>query len=254
MQRSPDYIQSLERGLAVIRTFDANHSAQTLTEVAKDAGLSKATARRCLHTLVELGYAGFDGRLFSLRAKILELGYSYLASFEVPEIAHPHLQALATAVEEACSMAVLDGDQVAYVARVSTPRIMSVSISVGSRFPAHVTSMGRVLMAAQSESWLDAYFERAEFPAITRRTTTSRRALSKVLAQVRSRGYAINDQELEDGVRSVAVPIHARSGETVAAINISTSAFRRSLDDLEDDLLPALQETARKIESDLARR
>lgn len=251
MDRSSDFIQSLERGLAVIRTFGADRPTQTLTEASKAAGLSKATARRCLYTLVDLGYANFDGRLFSLRAKVLELGYSFLSGLALPDLARSHLEALSARVDESCSMAVLDGDEVVYVARIATRRIMSISIAVGSRFPAHLTSMGRVLMAAESQEWVDGYLERTELRPVTRHTISSSAELTKILRQVRTQGFALNDQELEDGVRSIAVPLRNSDGVVLAALNISTSALRRTLDDMQRSLLPELRLTATAIEADL---
>jgi IclR family pca regulon transcriptional regulator len=249
--RSGEFVQSLERGLAVIRAFDADHSQLTLSEVARATGLTRAAARRFLLTLVELGYMRTDGRLFSLRARILELGYAYLSSLSLPEVAQPHMESLVGEVHESCSMSVLDGDEVVYVARVPTKRIMTVAISVGTRFPAYATSMGRVLLAAQPQEWLDDYFAKAELRALTRRTVTDPTKLRSILNRIGSQGYAIVDQELEEGLRSLAAPIRDADGAVIAALNVSAHASRGSSDVIRRELLPPLLITAKRIEEDL---
>ncbi|GAA5042326.1 IclR family pca regulon transcriptional regulator [Thermocatellispora tengchongensis] len=247
--RGSDYVQSLARGLAVIRAFSAETPELTLSEVARETGLTRAAARRFLLTLTELGYVRTDGRLFALSPRILELGYAYLSSLSLPEVAEPHLERLVAEVHESASVAVLDGDHIVYVARVATSRIMRVTISIGTRFPAHCTSMGRVLLAWMPG--LDAYLESAGLRRMTARTITSPAALSAELARVRAQGWAMVDQELEEGLRSIAAPIRDRSGKVVAAVNISTHASRTSLDSARRDLLPPLLATAARIEADL---
>jgi IclR family pca regulon transcriptional regulator len=249
--RTPEFVQSLERGLAVIRAFDAEHPQLTLSEVARATGLTRAAARRFLLTLVELGYMHTDGRLFSLRPRILELGYAYLSSLSLPEVALRHMEALVAQVHESCSMSVLDGDDVVYVARVPTRRIMTVAISVGTRFPAYATSMGRVLLAARPASWLEDYLSRAELRPLTRRTITDPAKLRSVLTRISAQGYAIVDQELEEGLRSLAAPVHGEDGSVVAALNVSAHASRGPSDVVRKDLLPPLLATARRIEEDL---
>src|SRR5215475_14110378 len=165
-----EFVQSLARGLAVIRAFDEEHSDLTLSEVARITDLPRASVRRFLHTLVELGYMRTDGRRFSLRPKILELGYAYLSSLGLPEVAMPHLERLVERTHESSSVSVLDGDEVVYVARVPTKRIMRIAISVGTRFPAFATSMGRVMLAGQSQEWLDEYLASTDLHRIARRT------------------------------------------------------------------------------------
>lgn len=247
-----DFVQSLERGLAVIRAFDAEHPQLTLSEVARAAGLTRAAARRFLLTLVELGYMRTDGgRLFSLRPRILELGYSYLSSLSLPEVAQPHMETLVAQVHESCSMSVLDGDEVVYVARVPTKRIMTVAISVGTRFPAYATSMGRVLLAAQPPAWLDEYLASTELRPLTRRTITDPAKLRAALARILTQGFAIVDQELEEGLRSLAAPIHGDDGSVIAALNVSAHASRGSSEVIRKELLPPLLDTARRIEEDL---
>ncbi|MEO3925554.1 IclR family transcriptional regulator [Micromonosporaceae bacterium B7E4] len=249
--RTGEFVQSLERGLAVIRAFDADHPQLTLSEVARATGLTRAAARRFLLTLVELGYMRTDGRLFSLRARILELGYAYLSSLSLPEVAQPHMESLVAEVHESCSMSVLDGDEVVYVARVPTKRIMTVAISVGTRFPAYATSMGRVLLAAQPARWLDNYLDTAELRPLTRRTVTDPARLRTILNRICNQGYAIVDQELEEGLRSLAAPIRDADGAVIAALNVSAHASRGSSEVIRKELLPPLLATAKRIEEDL---
>ncbi|MFD0784935.1 IclR family transcriptional regulator [Micromonospora azadirachtae] len=249
--RSPEFVQSLERGLAVIRAFDAEHPQLTLSDVARATGLTRAAARRFLLTLVELGYVHTDGRLFSLRPRILELGYAYLSSLSLPEVAQPHMEALVAQVHESCSVSVLDGGEVVYVARVPTKRIMTVGISVGTRFPAYATSMGRVLLAAQPADWLDDYLAGAELRPLTRRTVTDPAKLRTVLRRIAAQGYAIVDQELEEGLRSLAAPIRGDNGSVIAAVNVSAHASRGSSETIRRELLPPLLATAERIEQDL---
>ncbi|MFI6064373.1 IclR family transcriptional regulator [Micromonospora sp. NPDC051227] len=249
--RSPEFVQSLERGLAVIRAFDGEHPQLTLSEVARRTGLTRAAARRFLLTLVELGYVHTDGRLFSLRARILELGYAYLSSLSLPEVAQRHMEALVAQVHESCSVSVLDGDEVVYVARVPTKRIMTVGISVGTRFPAYATSMGRVLLAAQPVEWLDDYLATAQLRPLTRRTVTDPVKLRAVLTKIAAQGYAIVDQELEEGLRSVAAPIHGENGSVIASVNVSAHASRGSFEMIRRELLPPLLAAAKRIEEDI---
>src|ERR1700724_2782413 len=185
-----DFVQSLERGLSVIRAFDADHPKLTLSEVAASTGLSRAAARRFLRTLVQLGYMRSEGSKFALRPKILELGYAYLSSLTLPEVAMPHLEQLVEQVHESSSVSELDGDDVIYIARVPTKRIMTVTISVGTRFPAYATSMGRVLLAAQSDAWLDAYLAAVSLHHLTGRTITTASGLGQELRRIRTRGWA----------------------------------------------------------------
>lgn len=251
MTEHTEFVQSLDRGLAVIRAFNAENPELTLSEVARATGLNRASARRFLHTLVELGYVRTDGRLFALRPKVLELGYAYLSSLSLPEVAMPHLEQLVERVHESSSISVLDGDEVVYVARVPTRRIMRVTIAVGTRFPAYATSMGRVLLAGQTDEWLDGYFATASLSRITPQTIVDPKRLRAELRRVRRDGYALVDQELEEGLRSIAAPIRDGAGRVMAAINISTHASRGTLESMRQMLLPPLLETAAAIEEDL---
>ncbi|GAA3176357.1 IclR family transcriptional regulator C-terminal domain-containing protein [Blastococcus jejuensis] len=251
--RNSNFVQSLDRGLAVIRAFDAQHPRLQLSEVARSTGLTRAAARRFLLTLVELGYVRVEGREFSLRPRVLELGYSYLSGITLPEVAQPHLEALVAKVDESSSVAVLDGDDVVYVARVHTKRIMTVMITVGTRFPAYATSLGQVLLAFLPKHELDAYLARADLRPLTSRTITDRARLAARLERVRAQGYAMADQELEEGLRSASAPIRNRDGVVTAAVNLSVSASRTTLRQLEDDFVPHLLAAVAQIERDLGR-
>ena len=250
---SSDYVQSLARGLAVIKVFDVDHPKLTLSDVARRTELTRATARRFLLTLNELGYVQTDGSLFWLTPRVLELGYSYLSSLSLPEIAGPHLEALAEKVRESSSVSILDGDDVVYVARVPVSRIMTVSINIGTRFPAFATSMGRVLLAGLPPEDIDAYLDRVRLDHLTLHTVVDVAHLRTEIEAARRQGYCIVDQELELGLRSLAAPIVDPDGRVVAAVNISTQAARYSLDVVHADLVPAVRATAAAISGDLAR-
>jgi IclR family pca regulon transcriptional regulator len=249
--RDSDFVQSLDRGLAVIRAFGPDRERLSLSEVARATGLTRAAARRFLLTLVKLGYVRSDGREFSLRPRVLELGYAYLSGLAMPEIAAPHLEELVAKLRESSSISVLDGHHIVYVARVPTKRIMTVAISVGTRFPAFATSMGRVLLAAMSTEELDKYLSEAKLEPLTANTVTNPAKLKDAVREVAMQGYAIVDQELEEGLRAIAAPIRGSGGAVTAAINVSAHASRVSMDAMRTDLLPALLDTARQIESDL---
>ncbi|KAB8177292.1 IclR family transcriptional regulator [Microbispora catharanthi] len=246
-----EHVQSLARGLAVIRAFDAASPELTLSEVARKTGLTRAAARRFLLTLAGLGYVRTDGRLFSLSPRVLDLGYAYLSSLSLPEVALPHLERLVAEVHESASVSVLDDTDIVYVARVPTARIMRVTIAIGTRFPAYCTSMGRVLLAGLPPEDLDAYLARADLERLTPHTTTSPVALRTALDRVRAQGWAVVDQELEEGLRSIAAPIRDRGGRVVAALNVSSHASRTTLESARRDLLPPLLATAARIEADL---
>lgn len=221
---SDQYVQSLARGLSVIRAFDADHPVMTLTEVAHRTKLTRATSRRFLHTLVELSYVRTDGKNFSLTPLVLQLGYSYLSALSLPQLAEPHLQALSARLGESTSAAVLDGGDISYVARVATRRIMSVGITVGTRFPAHATAMGRVLLAALPHTALDSYFAQHTVTPLTPNAVGTETDLRTVLAAVRDQGWCLLDQELEIGLMSIAAPVRNADGQVVAAINVSLQA------------------------------
>ena len=249
--REPHHVQSLERGLTVIRAFDARHPELTLSEVARICDLTRAAARRFLLTLADLGYVRTDGRLFSLTPRVLELGYAFLSSLSLPEVAEPHLERLVAEVHESSSVSVLDGDDIVYVARVPTSRIMTVAINVGTRFPAYATSMGRVLMASRPDDEIEAYLDRVELTRLTDRTVPTVAALWAELRKVRRQGFAMVDQELEEGLRSLAAPVRDRTGTVVGAVNVSVHASRTSVQAMQSELLPPLLAAAARIDTDL---
>ena len=252
--RRTDFVQSLDRGLAVIRCFSSERPSLTLSEVAERTGLTRAAARRFLLTLQELGYVGSTGRQFSLRPRVLALGYAYLSSFSVAQIAQPHLEDLAEELHESCSVSVLDGDDIVYVARASANRIMTIALTVGTRLPPYPTSMGRVLLAWLPPAEIDAILGRTSLRKLTEQTVVDPDELKQILATVRAQGWATVDQELEAGVRSVAVPIRDSSGKVVAAINASAHAARVPMRTLEKQFLPRLLDAARQIDTELATR
>jgi IclR family pca regulon transcriptional regulator len=250
-ERGGDFVRSFERGLAVIRAFGPDHEHLTLSEAAVRAGLTRAAARRFLLTLVDLGYVHAEGRTFSLRPRILELGYAYLSSLGLDDVATPHMEDLVERTRESSSVAVLDGDDIVYVVRVPTRRIMTVTIAVGTRFPAYATSLGRVLLAALEPAELDAYLDRVHLEPLTARTVTSAEDLRVILTGVGDDGFAIVDQELEDGLRSVAAPIRDRHQRVVAALNVSVHASRTGVDELRTVIVPQLLAAACGITADM---
>jgi IclR family pca regulon transcriptional regulator len=248
------FLQGLERGLAVIRAFSAETPSLTLSEVARDVGITPATARRILLTLAELGYVRNDGRRFSLTPRVLALGWAYLSSLDLGDIAGPFMEELSAKTGESCSIATLDLPDIVYVARVPTSRIMTVALGVGARLPAYVTSMGRVLLAGLPEDELSAYLDSLVPQQLTPHTVTSVDELRKVIARTAADGYAVVDQELELGLRSIAAPIVDSRGRTMAALNASAHASRTSRAALLSDVLEPLRESAAHISTALQRR
>lgn len=248
--RDSHFVQSFQRGLDVIRAFDAEHPTMTLSEVARATGLARAAARRFLLTLVELGYLRVEDKRFRLTPRVLELGQAYLAGLSLPDIALPYMRDFVDEKRESASLAVLDGDEIVYVAHVTASRIMSVAVGVGTRDPAVTTSLGRVLLAGQSDEWLDEFLARIQLVQLTERTITSRAALLKELARIREQGWSMVDQELEEGVCALAAPIHDASGAVVASVNVAVNASRWTRDQMIDQLLPRLLEIATQIDRD----
>ncbi len=250
--KKSDFVQSLEKGLKVIAIFDDEHREMTLTEVANKVELTRANARRILLTLQYLDYVKCkDGKFFSLTAKVLCLGYSFLSSLSFKELAQPYIQALATNINESCSMSVLEGKDIVYVARVQTKRIMTISLGIGSRLPIHATSMGRVLMSGMVQKDLEKILDKIDLEAYTPHTITSKQELIKSINIIKQRGWALADQELEIGVRSIACPVKDKEGKTIAALNISGHASRVTKEEMIDNYLPPLQKTVEEIESAL---
>ena len=248
----PDFMTSLARGLHVIRAFARVDRRLTIADVSRATGLTRAVVRRCLYTLCELGYAASDGRMFHLQPRILSLGYAYLSTAPLAIAAQPVLQELSERIGEATTVGVLDEGAVVYVARASTQRIMSVTLGVGSRLQAYCTALGRVLLASLPSAQATAELGRGELTAHTRFTVTSRARLLEILAQVRAEGYALNDQELEIGLRAIAVPVRNVVGATVAAMNVSAQASRFSRRELIEAALPALRIAAERLGGELA--
>jgi IclR family pca regulon transcriptional regulator len=243
----PDFMTSFARGLAVIRAFADSRKPQTIAQISQQTGIPRAAVRRCLHTLRQLGYVDAELNNFSLRPKILTLGYSYLSSTPLTIAAQPCLNGISKALGESSSLAVLEEDQVLYVARAATARVMSVSLNAGSRLPAYCTSLGRVLLAHLPPAELDAYFARADLQGKTEHTITDEGALRAVLAQVARDGYAINNEELELGLRSIAVPVRGASGRVLAALNVGAQAVRVSPKRMVEAFLPVLRLGAQEL-------
>jgi IclR family transcriptional regulator, pca regulon regulatory protein len=249
-----DLVQSFERGLAVVRAFAGSDGELTLTEVADRAGVTRAAARRFLLTLVELGYMRTDGKLFALRPTILELGNAYLSGLGLGDVALPHMRNLVKEVNDASALCVLSDDDIVYVALARVPghHVMVINVTIGAQLPAYPTSMGRVLLAGQSAEWRERYLSRTELRAVTPYTIEDPGRLRAILDQVGADGYSIVDQELDLGLRSIAVPIRRAGGQVYAALNVSMHPSRRSGDAIRDELLDPLRRTADMIEADMA--
>lgn len=243
----PDYMLSLERGLAVIRSFGAGRGTLSVAEVAREVGISRASARRCLHTLSVLGYASGVNGAYELGPSVLTLGYAYLVSTPAARVAQPILERVTERLHESCSLAVLDGDDIVYIARSATQRILSIGLTVSSRLPAYCTSMGRVLLAALPGPDLTRYLARLVPERHTPRTIVQKRPLRAEIERVRERGYAIVDEELEIGLRSIAVPVRRPGDQVVAAVNVGVHAGRFTPTTMERDCLPVLQAAAAEI-------
>ncbi|WPL83163.1 IclR family transcriptional regulator [Bordetella hinzii] len=251
---SDSYVQSFARGLAVIRAFGPERAQMTLSEVAAVAGLTRAGARRILLTLVQLGYVAQEERRFSLTPRILELGYAYLSGTPLWNLALPYMEEVAESTRESCSVSVLDGTDIVYILRLSTHKVMSINLAVGSRLPAWVTSMGRVLLAGLPAPEQDRLLADSRIQAYTPSTLTDVARLKQELARVRAEGYACVVQELEPGLQSVAVPIMDRSGRVIAAMNVSGHVSRFSREEMLQAFLPGLRHAAGQINQALLRR
>jgi IclR family pca regulon transcriptional regulator len=248
----PNFMTSLARGLAVIAAFSGQKRRLSIAQLSQETGIPRAAVRRCLYTLAQLGYVGSDdGRAYALRPKLLTLGHAYLSSTPLIVIAQPFLDRVGDAVGESCSLAVLDGDETLYLGRSTSSRIISVSLNVGSRLPAYCTSVGLVLLAALSDEALEAYLSRVELKAYTERTPATPAAVREILREVRESGYAIADQMMELGVRSIAVPVHDAAGAVVAGINVITQSVRGTVREMKKTFLPHLQDAARELGAQL---
>ena len=250
----PNFMSSLARGLAVINAFQERKRHLTIAQISHRTGIPRAAVQRCLYTLMKLGYATTDGRTYALLPKVLTLGHAYLSSTPLAVSAQPFLDRTSEQLHEACNLATLEGDEVLYIARSAIPqRLISVDLSVGSRLPAYCTSMGRILLAALDDASLSDYLARADLKPRTSRTLHTREALWECLMQVREQGWCIVDQELEQSLRSVAVPVRDAAGRVLAAMNVSTHAGRISRQELETRFLPALLAASRELSMQLWR-
>jgi IclR family pca regulon transcriptional regulator len=248
----PNFMTSLARGLAVIHAFQERKRHLTIAQISHRTEIPRAAVRRCLHTLMKLGYVTTDGRTYSLLPKVLTLGHAYLSSTPMALTAQPILDRLSEQLHEACSVATLEGDEVLYIARSATPlRLISVDLSVGSRLPAYCTSMGRILLAALDDAALQDYLERADLQIKTTRTLHTAEKLLPCLEQIRQQGWCIVDQELEVGLRSLAVPVLDASGQVMAAMNVGTHASRITRQELERRFLPLLLKASQELSSKL---
>ena len=242
-----DIMGGLAKGLAVIETFGAENPRQSISDVAAASGLDRATARRCLLTLAQQGYADWDGKYFTLTPRVLRLGTACLASMPMPAIVQPALDALSDRIGESSSVSILDGAEIVYVARAAQRKVMSISLMPGSRLPAYCTSMGRVLVAALPELEARARIASAPLAARTPRTLTDPDAIMAELARVRAQGFAVIDQEVELGLRSVAVPLANARGHVIAALNVGLAAGPEPVEDVAARLLPELLAVANHL-------
>ncbi|MET0961452.1 MAG: IclR family transcriptional regulator C-terminal domain-containing protein [Noviherbaspirillum sp.] len=243
----PSFMTSLARGLAVVRAFSDQRRSLTIAQISHKTGIPRAAVRRCLYTLKRLGYADSEANNFFLKPKILSLGYSYLSSTPLTVSAQPCLNSISRALNESCSLAVLDNDEVLYVARSATSRVMSIALNTGSRLPAYCTSLGRVMLASLSEDALRQYFDTVKLRAYTERTVVSVARLREILSEVRVSGYSVVEEELEVGLRSIAVPVRGASGVVHAALNVGAQATRVSTRQMEEEFLPALLRGAQEL-------
>lgn len=244
----PDFMTSLARGVAVMQAFQERKRRLTIAQISYRTGISRASVRRCLHTLMCLGYVTSEGRKYALCPKVLTLGHAYISSTPLPVAAQPLLDGLSEQLHAACSIGTLESDEVLYIARSAVPkRLISVDLSVGSRLPAYCTSMGRILLAALDDIALAEYLQRAELTARTRRTLCSPETLLPCINEVREKGWCIVNQEFEPGLRALAVPVTDRGGQVLSALNVCTPISRVSQSELENRFLPLLIECSKKL-------
>lgn len=246
-------VHSFSRGLKVIKTFGEGASTLTLSDVANRAAISRASARRLLHTLCEQGYARTNGKQFWLTPRILELGFSYLSSMEIWSFAQAHMEDLVQLVHESCSIAVLDGYDIYYVMRVPTRKLLKSTLNVGSSLPAHVVSLGRIQLADLPDEELDHFLDTASIEKYTRFTVTDRAELRRIIREDGAKGWSVVDRELEEGMCGISVPIRDRSGKSIAAINITLPPSKATETGVLEYMLDQLQATANRIHDDLIR-
>jgi IclR family pca regulon transcriptional regulator len=251
-EATPDFVEALARGLDVLRSFQAGQPEMTLSELATATGLARPTVRRILITLQALGYVSSTGRAFALTPRVLELGMAYVCSQGLWEIARPHLRQLVEQTHESSSMAQLDGSDIVYVARMAVPKIIALAVTIGTRFPAVVTSQGKVLLAALPPEKLAAVLAEPSRSGVVPRKPLDTEELTQTLREVRARGWALADEELAPGIRSIAAPVRDGSGEVIAAMNVTVHAAETSISTLVDEYLPLLLQAAGAIGADWA--
>ena len=251
--KGTDFIQSLERGLAVIQAFSHEHPTLTVSEAAKLTNLSRPTVRRILLTLENLGYLKSINGHFTLTARVLSLGYAYISSKNIWDIAHQHMKDLVDQTGESTSISVFDETEIVYVARIPTKRIMTISLDVGSRLPAFATSMGQVLLAHLPSSELEEYFRKVELTSFTEKTIIDKEKLAEKFHEIRKNGWVFVEQQLEEGLSSIAAPIRNAEGQVIAAINISAHAGRIGKQTREEVFIPLLLQTANRISSEISK-
>jgi IclR family pca regulon transcriptional regulator len=249
----PDFIEALARGLDVIRAFQPNQAVLSLSAVADAAGLARPTARRILLTLEELGYVRAAGGGFELTPRVLELGMTYVLSRNLWEVARPHMEALVARTHESSSIAQLDGSDIVYVARVAVPKIIALAVTIGTRFPAMPTSLGKVLLAALPPGQAERVLAEPSRSGITARWQPDAAQRAAELREVRARGWSLTDEQLAAGIRSVAAPLRDGDGQVIAALNVTVHAAETPLDILTGEYLPLLLQTAGTISADWAR-
>jgi IclR family pca regulon transcriptional regulator len=250
-EKSRDFVQSLARGLAVLRAFDGEHAALSIAGIATRARMSRAAARRLILTLEHLGYVRANGRDYALGPRVLELGFGYVGSHRLTDLAQPLLEALAHRIQFSCSLAVLDGQSIVYVLRVPVQRLMTVALGAGARLPAYCASMGRVLLAGLAPAELDAWLEGCRPVAHTRHTVSDPQRLRRIIEEVRAQRYAYVEQELELGLCSIAVPVLNRDGRVIAALNASMPYHADVRRQALSRVLPELRATAARLAREL---
>jgi IclR family transcriptional regulator, pca regulon regulatory protein len=249
----PDFVESIARGFDVIKAFDARRPTMSLSEVAAAAGLARPTARRILRTLESLGYVRVVGGGFALTPRVLELGVTYTQSVGLWEVARTHMEALVSRTHQSSSMAQLDGSDIVYVARVAVPKIITLAVQIGTRFPAPATSLGKVLLAGLDAAELERVLAEPSRAGVVARWRPDRAELDAVLREVRARGWALTDEQLASGIRSIAAPVRDGAGTVVAAMNVTVHAAEISVETLTGDYLPLLLQTASAVSADFAR-
>lgn len=249
MNKSPDTIASFAKGLRVIEAFSADAPRQTITEIASATGFDRATARRCLLTLHAEGYADYDGKFFTLTPRVLRLGLAALSSMPLPQVVQPWLDQLSETIGQSCSVSIREEGEIVYIARAAQKRLMSIGLMPGSRLPLHCTSMGRVLLAALPDTEVEALLSRADLSPRTPFSKTGLDSLMQEVRRVRQTGFALVDQEVEPGLRSLAVPVVNHRGQTLAAMNIGVAAIQPSPRDVVDAYLPALRKVQDGLKS-----